>query len=126
MARVKGRNGKTRELSAVFDANWPYCCLMKMDASQLGYIEVLNRPQEWASLRPDQVPTILDLRGMELCTIVSLGEVSVGSKVVKDVGAVVLELNAPQMIPVDLILGRTFLGRFKVTFDPGSRSVSLV
>lgn len=115
MGRVSGSNGRTRELSAMLDLAWHYSYILKMDALQLGYQEVAHRPQEWASLKPNQVPYILGMRGVEICTLIMLKEVSVGSMKANEVEAIVPEMETPPTIPVDLILGRSFLKNFKLT-----------
>jgi hypothetical protein len=125
VSRVKGTNGRTRELNAVLDTSWHYSYIMKMDALQLGYQEVMHRPQEWQSLKPDEVSLILGTRGLEMCTLITLAEVSVGDAVAKNVGAVVPYMEFPSTIPVDLILGRTFLNNFTLTIEAKTNSFSL-
>jgi hypothetical protein len=125
ISKVKGANGVVREFTTVLDNNWPYSYLPKMDALQLGYSAVANRPQEWVTLYPAQVATIVSIRGIEMCTLVSLKEVSVGRLVAKDVQAIVSHLETPPIIPVDVVLGQTFLKNFKMIIDSKAGTLTL-
>ena len=116
-SKIKGANGKVREFTTILDFNWPYSYMLKMDALQLGYMEVSNRPQEWATLYPARVPTTLSMRGIEMCTLVSLKEVSIGKLSMKDVDAIVYHIETPPIIPIDIVLGQTFLKNFKIAVD---------
>ncbi len=125
ISKVKGANGKIREFATVLDSNWPYSYIPKMDALQLGYSEVSNRPQEWVTLYPSQVATIMSMRGIEMCTVVSLKEVSIGKLVAKDVQAIVYHIEAPPIIPVDVVLGQTFLKNFRIAIDSKAGTLTL-
>jgi hypothetical protein len=117
-ARVKGQNGKVRELSSVIDFNSPYCVvLVPRHAVNLGIIEAALRPRDLQKSHPNSVPYLLDLRGIERSILLKLPEVSLGKLVARSVDAVVLELGVPRMLPFDLVLGRSFLQNFKLTYD---------
>lgn len=124
-ARVKGLNGKVREFSSVLDFNSPYCVIPPKHAVNTGYVEAAFRPRDWQKSHPNNVPYLIDLRGIERSILVKLSEVSIGELVAKDVGAVILELETPRMLPVDMVLGRTFLERFELTLDAKKGFLSL-
>lgn len=124
-ARVKGPNGKVRELSSVLDFNSPYCVIPPKHAVNLGFIEAAFRPRDWQKSHSSKVPYLLDLRGIERSILVDLPQVSIGELVAKDVGTVVLELETPRMLPFDLVLGRTFLDGFELTLNSKEGFLSL-
>lgn len=124
-ARVKGPNGKVRELSSILDFNSPYCVIFSKDAVSIGYPEAAVRPRDWQKTHPDRVPYVLDIRGIERSVMVTLSEVSLGRLVARNVSTIVLELDIPRMLPFDLILGRTFLKNFKLTLNVKAGSLSL-
>lgn len=62
---------------------------------------------------------------MGFTILVDLKEVSVGNLAAKNVAAVVLEYDLPPMVPVDMILGQTFLKNFKLKVDSKSCTLSL-
>lgn len=116
-ARVKGPNGSVRELRSVLDLNSPFCVILSKDGVNLGHIEAAFRPRDWQKSHPQKVPYMLDFRGIERSILVKLSEVSIGNLVARGVDAIVLELDLQRMFPFELILGRTFLNNFKLTFD---------
>jgi hypothetical protein len=124
--RVKGSNGRIRELSSALDFNFAYCCIYKQDAIDLGYSEVSFRPEDWEALRPDRVPRILGLRGIEIGTTFNLNEISIGKLVAKDVETIALKLDLPLMYPVDMILGQSFLKNFKLIANPKAGYLALL
>ncbi len=125
-ARAKGQNGAVREVRSVLDFNSPYCVIFSKDALRLGYPEAAMRPRDWQKTHPDKVPYVLDFRGIERTILVSLAEVSLGSLVATNVDAIVIESDLGRMLPVDLILGRSFLNSFKLTVDARKGYLSLV
>ncbi len=116
-ARVKGPNGVVRELRAILDFNTPFCVMLSKDGVNLGYPEAALRPRDWEKSHPDRVPYIYDFRGIERSILVKLPEISLGRLTAKEVEAIVIELDLPRMLPVDLVLGRSFLTNFKLTLD---------
>ena len=117
-ARVKGPNGKVRELSSILDFNSPYCVItIPKHAVNIGHIEAAFRPRDWQKSHPAKVPYFVDMRGIERSILVSMPEISVGSLVAKNVDTVILELGIPRMLNVDLILGRSFLDSFRLSLD---------
>lgn len=116
-ARVKGKYNRVRELTALLDINCHYSWILRTDAVQLGYAEVDNRPEDYRSLAMRNTPEIITLRGLELTILVSLNEVSIGNLSARNVDAFILGHPTPLQLPVDLILGRTFLNNFKLVFD---------
>jgi hypothetical protein len=123
-ARIKGKNGKVRELSCILDFNAHYSWILRKDAVDLGYPEVINRPEDYEAVARNMTPHVLSGRGLELGILARLNEVSIGDLVAKNVDAIALKLDIPLMLPVDLILGRNFLDNFKMTVD--ARTSSLV
>jgi predicted aspartyl protease len=123
--RVKGLNDKIREFEAIIDFNYSYSLMLRQDATDLGYSEASYRHSGWHELRPDRAPLVLTSRGIERTILVDLKEVSVGNLAAKNVRAVVLEYDLPPMVPVDMILGQTFLKNFKLGLDPRSCTLSL-
>jgi hypothetical protein len=123
--RLKGPNGKRRELKALLNFNYSYCMLLRQDAIDIGYPETSYQHGGWRELRPDRAPIILTFRGVERTILINLKEVAVGRLVAKDVDAVVLEYDLPPMAPVEMVLGWTFLKNFNLNLDPHSHSLSL-
>ena len=124
-ARVKGRNGAFRDLRAVLDFNAPYCLLFSKDGLSLGYTEAVLRPRDWQKNNPQLAPVVLNFRGLERSILLGLEEVSLGSLVARNVGAVVLELELYRLLPMEMILGRSFLDNFILTVDAGKGYISL-
>ncbi len=124
-SRIKGLNGRIRELNTILDFNWHYSYLMKMDALELGYSSASYRPQEYTSVKPHEVSTVMGMRGIELCTLIKLNEVSIGDVKATDVEAIVYHIETPTILPVDVILGQNFLKKFKVTIDSASGNLFL-
>lgn len=117
MARVEGEGGRVREVTAAFDFNYPYCTVLGQDAVDLGYPRAANKHTDEVRDHPEQTPWFTSLRGVDRGIIVNLHKVSVGGLEAKNVEAVVLELEHPRNVIVDMILGRTFLKHFKLTAD---------
>jgi predicted aspartyl protease len=117
MVRVKGRYNRVREVNALLDFNCHYSWMLRTDAVHLGYQEADNRPEDYKSLAPRSTPEVLTLRGLELGIMVTLTEVAIGTLKAKNVNAFILAHPTPLQLPVDLILGRTFLEKFKLVFD---------
>ena len=125
-ARMKGPNGIVREVRSILDFNSPFCVILSKDGVTLGYPEAAMRPRDWPKSHPDKVPYLLDFRGIERTILVKLPEVSLGRLVARDVDAIVIELDLHRMLPIDLILGHSFLKNFKVTLDARKGFLSLV
>ena len=124
-ARVKGKNGKVRELSTLLDFNSHYSWMLRKDGVDLGYPEVINRPEDYESVAMRRTPHVLSGRGLEQGILAQLNEVSIGILTVKNVEAIALKLDIPLMLPIDLILGRNFLNNFKLVVDPIAGSLTL-
>ena len=124
-ARLKGQNGVVRELRSVMDFNSPYCVIFSRDGLALGHLEAVLRPGDWRKVHPEKVPYMFGFRNLERAILLNISEVSLGRLVAKDVGAVILELDLPLRLPVEMILGRTFLDHFKMTYDATRGIVSL-
>jgi predicted aspartyl protease len=122
---MKESNDKVRELEAIIDFNYSYCLMLRQDATDLGYSEASHRHSGWHELRPDRAPLVLTSRGIERTILVNLKEVSLGKLAVRNVAAVVLEYDLPSMVPVDMILGQTFLKNFNLRLDQRSCTLSL-
>jgi hypothetical protein len=115
--RVEGKNGFVRELSAVLDFNSPYCMVLSQDAIVLGYSAAANKPSDHARYFPDEVPSMTGMRGIERGIKIPLKKVSIGPLAAIDVDALVFETGLPPKVYFDMILGRTFLKRFKFAVD---------
>lgn len=116
--RLSGPADCVREVNMAVDPNYEFCCLTKQDAALIGYPSVTQKPTELVSIQgAEVVPTIIDMRGMELGTKIILKRMSVGSLDAYDVEAVVLKMELPTMFPVGGVLGRSFLQKFKLTVD---------
>lgn len=124
-SRVKGPSGFVRELSSLIDFNSEYCVISAWDARALGYSEGASRPGDWRRSYPDRVSMLLDFRGIERGTLVTLDEVSVGALKAEKVDSVIVELEIPRAAPFDLILGRSFLKDFKLELDMKGGYLSL-
>jgi hypothetical protein len=124
-ARVKGKNGRVRELSSILDFNSHYCWILRKDAVDIGYPEVINRPEDYESIAMQRTPHVISARGLEQGILAKLSEVSIGDLTARDVDALAFKLDIPLMLPIDIILGRTFLDNFKLTVDPKSRTLEL-
>ena len=138
MSRVEGPDGMaTRELSAILDPNFAYSVIFSKDAIDLGYPEAAFRPKEFEKTHPERALWVHEFRGVGRSVMVKLAKVSIGKLVARDVDALLFEtqiqysvhesgrLVLARMIPVDLILGRTFLKNFKLTTDIKAGYMSL-
>jgi len=125
-SRVTGKNGRVRELTTAIDPNYAYCCILKMDAIDLGYGEVSARPEDYKAVRRDRTPYVTGLRGIEMSILITLNEVRIGNLVAKDLDTVALKLDLPPSFRADLILGQNFLKNFKMTIDGKGGYLTLV
>ncbi|MDG6989123.1 MAG: hypothetical protein JRN21_07330 [Nitrososphaerota archaeon] len=125
MCRVAGTGGRTRELSALVDFNSTHCLMFANDAVFLGYSDVANRAREWREVFPQKAPYLMSFRGVERGIMVRLKRVSIGHLAVEDVTAVSLEMEPSLLLPYDMVLGRSFLDKFKVTYDGKSKMLSI-
>ena len=123
--RVKGPTDKVRELSAILDYNFHYNVIFGRDVLELGYKVASIPHKEREKKEADRVPYVIDLRGILRGSIVTLKEVSLGTFVFKNVDAILLELDIPQFVPVDLILGRPFFDNFRFELDLNEKSLQL-
>ena len=126
MSRVEGPLGVVRELSSLLDPNFAYSVILSRDAIDIGYPDASHRPPELERINPPLAPLVLGLRGIERSVLVTLAKVSAGGLVARNVDALVLELDLIRQLPVDLILGHTFLRNFKVTFDYDKKILQMV
>jgi hypothetical protein len=124
-ARVEGKQGRIRELSALLDFNTHFTWIFRLDALHLGYPEVNHRPEDYKSFSSSSTGEILSLRGIELSIQVQLTKISIGKLSASNIRAFILPLNVPLDFPIDLILGRSFLDKFRVVFDPKAGYLSL-
>ena len=92
-ARVEGRYGIVRELSAVMDFNSPYCVILDQDAFDLGYPDAVNRHIDIERLHPDLVSKFACLESIQRGIVVKLPKVSVGRLSASNVDAVYLGSN---------------------------------
>lgn len=113
-------------MSSLLDPNFAYSVILSRDAIDIGYPNASHRPVDLERINPKLAPYVLGLRGIERSVLVTLAKVSVGGLVARNVDALVLELDLIRMLPVDLILGHTFLKNFKVTLDYRKKVLQLV
>ena len=125
ICRVAGTGDRTRELSALLDFNSTHCLIFANDAIFLGYSDVANRAREWREVFPQKTPYLMSFRGVERGIMVRLKRVSIGPLAVEDVTAVSLEMEPSLLLPYDMVLGRSFLDKFKMTYDGRSKTLSL-
>ena len=125
IAKVEGQHQIVRELSAVFDFNSPYCTILGQDAVDLGYPRAANQYSDEERDHPEETPRFTTMSGIQRGIKVKLRKVSVGKLVARNVDAVALELEHPRFITFDLVLGRSFLKNFKMTFDMRNKFLSL-
>ena len=123
--KFTGMGGRTKELSCIIDPHFRYCAINKIDAVSLGYGQLGYKPEDWANFKKNEAPIVLSLRGLERTILFKMNEVSVGSFVAKDVDTVVFSLNIPPLVPIDAILGQSFLENRKITFDFEDHSMLL-
>lgn len=124
-ARVEGEYGVVRELSAMIDLNSTYCLLFAKDAIDLGYPQAANRAREFRSVRPDECPYLLGMRGIESSILFTLKKVSVGNLTFQNVKTVSLEMEPARMLPFDMILGQSFLKNTTLHYDGENGVVSI-
>lgn len=125
MCRIGGTVNRTRELTALVDFNSTYCMIFAHDAVFLGYSDVANRAREWREVFPHKTPYLTSFRGVERGILIKLKQVSIGPLSAEDVGAVSLEFEPSTLLPCDFILGRSFLDKFKVTYDGRAKSLTI-
>jgi hypothetical protein len=125
VCRTWGRNGKARDIGALIDFNYHYCCISKSAALDLGFTEGAARASDYAALRPDRVPTIIGFRGLERGMLITLPKVSLGPLEVTNVETIVFEMDLPMFLPADIVLGYPFLKDFRVTVDGRAGYMSL-
>ncbi|MDG6902879.1 MAG: hypothetical protein JRM80_13100 [Nitrososphaerota archaeon] len=112
-------------MSTVLDQNFAYSVILSRDAVDLGYPQASYKPPDWSSIDRTQTPYVIGFRDIERSILVTLSKVSVGKLAAKNVEAIVLEQDLARMLPVDLVLGRTFLKKFKLTLNGKSGYLSL-
>lgn len=124
-ARVEGQSGVARELSAIIDPNSTYCLLFAKDAIDLGYPQAANRAREFRSVRPDECPYLLGMRGIESSILFTLKKVGVGNLSFENVKAISLEMEPARMLPFDMILGQSFLKNTTIHYDGKNNIMSI-
>ena len=82
-ARVKGKNGRVRELSALLDLNSHFSWMLRKDAVDVGHPEAINRPEDYEAVAARRTPRVISSRGLELGILVPLEEVAIGNLVAK-------------------------------------------
>ncbi|MDG6938363.1 MAG: hypothetical protein JRM79_04935 [Nitrososphaerota archaeon] len=125
ICRIEGSNQRARELTAFVDFNSTHCLMFAHDAIYLGYSDVANRAREWREIFPQKTPYLISFRGIERGILVNLKRVSIGPLSTEGVSAVCLEAEPSMQLPYDVVLGRSFLDKFKVTYDGRAKLLSL-
>lgn len=123
--RLKGPNGAVREVPAIIAPSFTYCIVMRNDAARIGYPSVTSRPEDLRDAFPHDVINVITSKGIEMCTLVKLSEISVGPLTAENVEAIVMRAEFPQMIPAAVFLGRSYLKNFKLESDFKSGTFSL-
>ena len=125
ICRIEGSNNRARELTALLDFNATHTLMFAHDAIYLGYSDVANRAREWRTIFPEKTPYLISFRGVERAILIRLRRVSIGPLAAEDVTAVSLEAEPSLLLPYDVVLGRSFLNNFKVTYDGKAKSLSI-
>ncbi|MDG6916972.1 MAG: hypothetical protein JRN17_03980 [Nitrososphaerota archaeon] len=125
VCRIEGSNNHARELTALLDFNTTYTLMYAHDAIYLGYSDVANRAREWREIFPQKTPYVMSFRGIERGIMISLKRVSIGGLAAENVTTVSLEAEPSLLLPYDVVLGRSFLNNFKVTYDGKAKSLSI-
>ncbi|MDG6900161.1 MAG: hypothetical protein JRM88_06325, partial [Nitrososphaerota archaeon] len=74
---------------------------------------------------PQKTPYVMSFRGIERGIMISLKRVSIGGLAAENVTTVSLEAEPSLLLPYDVVLGRSFLNNFKVTYDGKAKSLSI-
>ena len=117
MARVEGLNGKVRELRAILDINSHFSLIFPVHAKTLGYEEAMAPISSYGKVFPNRVALYLGLLAIERGILINLKKVSIGKLEAENVETVIPEIPPSMWLPFDLILGRSFLKNFRLTFD---------
>ena len=121
-ARLKGRNGSTRELKALVDPATDYCVMPKPDAFRLGYTEAA---QDDPITTPPNLVTLASSGGYSQGMLIKMCQVSVNTFTLNDVDFLAYDLQ--QSTCYDMILGRSFFlpAKLRVEIDYASRQMNL-
>jgi hypothetical protein len=118
MVRVEGKSKRVREISAILDFNCHLSWMLRLDAMHLGYGDVQNNPHDLKTIAASITPEILTIRGLEFGIMVNLTKVSIGDLSASNVKAFILPTDIPRLVPIDMVLGRSFLNNFKTVINP--------
>ena len=119
-ARVKGRNGKVREYSALVVPTSEFCILPTVDAYSLGYPEVISNNSR---IPPKNSMVLATYSGYTRGLPIRIPQVDIGSISSKDVEFLVIDL--PQVIGFDMVLGQSLLRCMRVEMDFSSRTLKI-
>lgn len=114
-AKIRGKKG-VRELKAVISPASEYTVITNKDALQTGYDVLMGRETGGA--------LAVTAGGIMKASMVKIEEISVGDCSAKGVEALCYEL--PEPAGADLILGKTFLENFTLTFDYARKLLKMV
>lgn len=123
--RVEGKAKRVREISAILDFNTHLSWILRLDAMHLGYNEVSNKPEDYRTIAASVVPEVLTMRGLEAGIVINLTKISIGNLSVGDIKAFILPQDIPRLVPFDMVLGRSFMNRFKTVIDPKAGYLTL-
>jgi hypothetical protein len=113
--RLKGRNKRVLEYSAVMNPASDFCVLPRVDAYHLGYPEVAQDAGTSFMTRPTNLTTLTTSSGYINAPLISMEEVAVGSKCFRNIDFLAHDL--PQETRFDVMLGRSLLSRSGIRID---------
>lgn len=115
-AKIRGKKG-VRELKAIISPASEYTVVTPRDAMQTGYdVLMTNRKMSGA--------LAITAGGIMKASVARIEEIDVGDCSAKDVEVLCYEL--PEHAGADLILGKTFLENFSLTFDYSKNLLRMV
>lgn len=121
-ARLKGRNGNTREYPALLSPSFEYCAIPKVDAFALGYQEAAVAGGDRMMVAPNALDFVSSSeygRG----ALIRMAQVDVGPMLLRDVEFLTYDLL--QATGVDVVLGRSALQGMKMQVDFVSHRLEL-
>ena len=121
-ARLKGRNGNTREYPALLSPSYEYCAIPKVDAFALGYQEASVAGGDRRMVAPNALDFVSSSeygRG----ALIKMAQVDIGQLSLRDVEFLTYDLI--QATGVDVVLGRSALQGMRMEVDFVSHKLEL-
>ncbi|MDG6901420.1 MAG: hypothetical protein JRM80_05605 [Nitrososphaerota archaeon] len=115
--RIVGRKGRSRELRAILSTGSYYCSVPMIDAYRIGYPDAIIYSNVTGQIEAERPEWAVTLSSLIQAPLVVLDEVSIGNAFrAENVEA--LAYHPPEEAEVEVVLGRSFLKNFKLTYDP--------